>query len=85
MASQVLEFGVDSVVPSTPGVPVPIVDWREVRHWDLDTSKLPPETEFRFRTPGFWDEYRYHALCGCRAVLLETRSSRASCCSACGA
>jgi signal transduction histidine kinase/ABC-type uncharacterized transport system substrate-binding protein len=72
MASQVLEFGVESVVPPTPGVPVPIVDWREVRQWDLDTSKLPPETEFRFRTPGFWDEYRYHVLAIAALVLLET-------------
>jgi C4-dicarboxylate-specific signal transduction histidine kinase len=55
-----------------PVAPVPIVDWRELRRWGIDESRLLPGTEVRFRVPTFWEHYRYHVVAVAALVLLET-------------
>jgi signal transduction histidine kinase len=41
---------------------VPIFDWRQLRRWGVDESKLPPGSDVRFRTPTPWEAYRGYIL-----------------------
>jgi hypothetical protein len=34
------------------------VDWREVQHWGIKESRLPPSTLELFREPSAWERYR---------------------------
>jgi signal transduction histidine kinase len=38
---------------------VPVVDWRQVRRWNIDPSRLPPGSDTRFRQPTVWESYRW--------------------------
>jgi signal transduction histidine kinase len=35
-----------------------VVDWRQLRRWELSESRIPPDTEVLFRTPTVWQRYR---------------------------
>jgi signal transduction histidine kinase len=35
-----------------------VVDWRQLKRWDLSEGRLPPNTEVLFRPPSFWERYR---------------------------
>src|SRR5207244_740481 len=41
-----------ATVPTTP-----IFDWRQVKRWGIDASKLPPGSRILFRTPSVWESY----------------------------
>lgn len=36
---------------------VPSYDWRELKTWSVDLSRLPPGSEILFKPPGFWEQY----------------------------
>lgn len=45
-----------------------IYDWRELRRWNISSSRVPASSEVRFRVPTFWEQYKWrligiHALC----------------------
>ena len=35
-----------------------IFDWRELRHWNISETVLPPGSIVQFREPSVWDQYR---------------------------
>lgn len=37
---------------------VPIFDWRQIKRWGIDPSRLPSNSEIRFRTATAWEGYR---------------------------
>ena len=37
-------------------------DWRELRRWGIDESRLPAGSVVRFREPTLWSAYRWHIL-----------------------
>ena len=36
----------------------PVYDWRELKRWGIEPSRLPAGSEIRFQPPSFWDEHR---------------------------
>jgi signal transduction histidine kinase len=44
------------------------VDWRQLRRWGIDESRVPPGTRVTFRDPTIWDRYQIYIL-GALAVL----------------
>ncbi len=46
--------------PIGPGTPT--YDWRELRRWGIDVSRLPPGSVIRFREPTFWEARRWTIL-----------------------
>ncbi len=48
----------------------PIFDWRQVRRWNIDPSRLPPGSDIRFRTPTAWESYRWQVV-GISAVVVS--------------
>ena len=47
------------------------VDWRQVRRWGIDESKIPPDTVVYFREPTFWEAYRKVAIVTAAIILLQ--------------
>ena len=41
---------------------VPTFDWRQLRRWGLDESRLPPGSDIRFRTLTAWESYKAYII-----------------------
>src|SRR5919202_1481685 len=52
--------------------PVFLVDWRQLRRWALDESRLPPGTVLQFRKPSLWEEYKGEAATALGVLLLQS-------------
>ena len=48
----------DDIPVSSPNTDVDQVDWRQLRRWGLDESRLPTGTRVLFRPPSMWDQYQ---------------------------
>jgi signal transduction histidine kinase len=51
---------------------VPMVDWRQLRHWGLDEKRLPAGTVVRFREASVWESYKWYILGFVAAMTLES-------------
>ena len=60
LALRSFKVGPTGVMPvrSVPSV-VPVVNWHQLRRWDISESLLPPKTQVRFRDPSVWDLHRW--------------------------
>jgi len=65
-----------------------IVDWRQLKRWNIDEDRVPPGADVRFKEPPLWDLYKWHiiaaiSLCSLEALLIvalliqKTRRKRA--------
>lgn len=50
----------------------PVYDWRELRRWKIDPSRLPPGSDIRFRPPSLWDEHKLAIIAAVAILLLQT-------------
>ena len=48
-----------------------VYDWRELRRWGIDRSRLPPGSELRFEPPSIWEEHRIAVVATLSALLLQ--------------
>jgi signal transduction histidine kinase len=62
IARRILDGELARDIPVEPGGVVPIFDWRQLRRWRIDTSRLPPGSDARFRVPTFWETYREYLV-----------------------
>ena len=51
-------------IPIVNGPSVYMFDWRELRRWNLDQTKLPVGSIILFRQPTFWDRHKWNVLTG---------------------
>jgi signal transduction histidine kinase len=49
-----------------------VVDWRQLRRWDLSEAALPAGTDVRYREPSLWDLYRWQIVGASCLFVLET-------------
>src|SRR5262245_12751754 len=49
-----------------------LFDWRQLRRWGIDESRLPAGSVMRFREPSVWDLYKGHIIA---AIVLSTTQS----------
>src|SRR6516225_1033367 len=61
----------DIKVPPT-GFAEPKFDWREVRRWGINESRLMPGSQIYFREPTVWEQYRPQILMVCAVILLQS-------------
>jgi signal transduction histidine kinase len=54
------------LAPATPQF-----DWRELRRWHIDESRLPPGSVVRFRPPSMWALYKLPVIAGIVVLLLQ--------------
>lgn len=50
----------------------PVYDWRELRRWSIDSSRLPAGSEIRFRPPSLWEEHRGLIVFSITVMALQT-------------
>ena len=62
----------------------PKFDWRELQHWNISESHLPPGSEVYFRTPSVWEQYRWQ-IWSALAIVLVQALLIAGCCSSASA
>ena len=48
-----------------------IYDWRELRRWNIDETRLPVDSITQFREQGIWEQYRTEILSALAVVLLQ--------------
>jgi PAS domain S-box-containing protein len=46
-------------------------DWRELRRWGIHEDLLPPGSVVQFRSPGVWDQYKWHIIGVLTVSVLE--------------
>jgi signal transduction histidine kinase len=72
LALRILQGADASAIPITSGGPrKPIFDWRQLQRWHVDASRLPTDSEIRFREPSIWDQYWGYLLAVTAAILLQ--------------
>jgi signal transduction histidine kinase len=72
LASRILQGEDASSIPIGTGGPQKgIFDARQLQRWKVDASRLPPDSEIRFREPSAWDRYKTQILAGMAAILLQ--------------
>jgi PAS domain S-box-containing protein len=49
-----------------------MVDWRQLRRWGIDETRLPPGTIVRFEQPTLWGQYRDGILAVAALVVLQS-------------
>lgn len=51
---------------------VPLFDWRALKRWGLDESRLPSGSVVRFRPQSIWDAYRLYIVAALAIFALQT-------------
>jgi PAS domain S-box-containing protein len=50
---------------------VPMFDWRELRRWGIEDSRLPANSVVRFREPTFWELYKWRIVGVISLIILQ--------------
>ena len=50
----------------------PVYDWRELRHWNISESRLPPNSIMQFREPNVWEQYRWQIITLAVILFVQT-------------
>jgi signal transduction histidine kinase len=62
----------DAIPVSAPNTDVDSVDWRQLRRWGLDGSRVPRGTRVLFRAPSMWDLYKGYIIGAVMLMLAQT-------------
>ncbi|MBB4256550.1 MULTISPECIES: HAMP domain-containing sensor histidine kinase [unclassified Bradyrhizobium] len=53
------------------GFAAPRYDWRQLQHWGISESRLPPGSEIMFREQSIWERYRWQMLLIASVILVQ--------------
>lgn len=59
-------------IPVEESQKVPMFDWRELRHWGVAESSLPPASVVRFKEFTFWELYKWRIAGVITLVILQS-------------
>src|SRR5262245_43603208 len=62
----------DAIPVSAPELDVDSVDWRQLRRWGLDASRVPAGTRVLFRPPSIWGQYKGYIIGAVMLILAQT-------------
>jgi signal transduction histidine kinase len=62
----------DDIPVSAPDTDVDSVDWRQLRRWRLDESRVPTGTRVLFRPPSMWDQYKGYIVSAVMLMVAQT-------------
>jgi formate hydrogenlyase transcriptional activator len=72
MALQILNgTPASSIKPVFLGPAAPEYDWRELRRWGIDESRLPPGSVVRFRSPSVWEQYKWYIMAALAIIAVQ--------------
>ena len=63
---------VDDIPVSSLDTDVDQVDWRQLRRWGIDESRVPDGVRVLFREPTVWDEYRRYIVGAAVLMMAQT-------------
>jgi len=66
---RILEGTRPEAIPIAPPSLAPIFDWRQIRRWGIDPSRLPAGSLILFRTPTMWESYGWY-MAGAIVVVI---------------
>ncbi len=73
LGRKILEGAKPEDIPvSGHGTHLNMFDWRELRRWKINEDRLPAGSMVQFKTPSFWDLYRWHAAGALLLFVLQT-------------
>jgi signal transduction histidine kinase len=72
LARQILDGTRPEDIPLSEARVVPTFDWRQVKRWGIDPSRLPPGSNIQFRIPTVWERYKRYILGAAGLVLAQT-------------
>jgi len=49
-----------------------LFDWRQLRRWGIDESRLPAGSVVRFREPSVWDLYKSHIIAAVVVIAMQS-------------
>ena len=47
------------------------VDWRTLRRWGINESRLPPGSVVRFRSPSVWEQYKWYIIAALGIIAVQ--------------
>ena len=50
----------------------PVFDWRELRRWNVNERRLPPDSVVQFQPPGLWERFKWLVVAGTLALVAQT-------------
>jgi signal transduction histidine kinase/ABC-type uncharacterized transport system substrate-binding protein len=62
MAREILHGARAEDIPIENARLVPTFDWRQLRRWDINLSRIPLDSDVQFRTPTAWETYREYII-----------------------
>ena len=62
----------DDIPIATLDPTITVVDWRELRRWNIDEARVPAGATVIFREPSLWDQYRGYMLGALALIALQT-------------
>ncbi len=71
MALRILSGEKPEDIPTVKGVTIYMFDWRALKRWGLDESKLPPGSIVLNRRPSVWEAYKRYIIGGISLILVE--------------
>jgi len=72
VAARVLNGEVPESIKTPTQVMGPnVFDWRELRHWKIDESRLPAGSTVQFRPPTVWEQYKWYVIVGGTVLLFQ--------------
>jgi signal transduction histidine kinase/DNA-binding response OmpR family regulator len=62
---------IDSIKPKPPYVEY-IYEWKELKKWDIDLDKLPPNSVIQNRLPDFFELFKWQIMGGITLLVVES-------------
>jgi PAS domain S-box-containing protein len=73
MGLRILRGEMPSDIPmSGQGTIINLFDWRQFKRWGVHEDLLPPDSTVRFKTPSFWELYRWYIILAILLILVES-------------
>ena len=61
----------ESIPPQT-APPATMFDARQLKRWNVDQRKLPPNSIVQFGTPAFWAQYKWYVMAAAAGFAIQT-------------
>jgi signal transduction histidine kinase/CheY-like chemotaxis protein len=71
LALRILDGARPQDLPPEEAPIVPTFDWRQLRRWGIDESRLPPGSRVLFRQPSVWQAYKGYFVGAATLFVLE--------------
>ena len=62
----------ENIAVQSSAPPVASIDWRQLRRWNINESRLPPGSVVRFRSPSVWEQYRWYIIGALAIIAVQT-------------